>query len=95
MSILNSLSCYSYINLFLIFCVALPQKTLIIILHNAFPSLPSFFSILLFVLNLIWGFRYCDWLNSNTQCIFLASILALNKVAKFHVEAHTFLYKKC
>ena len=54
----------------------------------------SFYSIFLCVLNSIYGFNHYDWLNSNTQCIFLVLTQVSSKVLSFHNEAHTSLSEK-
>ena len=51
-------------------------------------------SILFCVFVLIYCFSHWGWLNSNTGCIILASILILSKVASFHNEWYIFLCQK-
>lgn len=70
--------------------------TLSSILCNLFPfSLPFFLLLLFFcLLNLIYGFCHSDWLNTNTRCIVLAAILALNKILSFHNKTHAYPYQK-
>ena len=46
------------------------------------------------VLYMIHSFIHCGYLNSNTRCIVLILILALNKSVSFHNEAHNFTYQK-
>ena len=89
--------------LFLKFPIVFPYIALICLLvlmfinlYDAFPSLSPFFSasIAFCLLNLIYSFNLCDWLNSKTRCIFLVLILVSSKVTSFHNEAHTFLYQE-
>ena len=51
-------------------------------------------SILLCVMTSIYGFNHCDWLNSNTWCIFLVLILVWSKVSSFHNESYRFFFIK-
>ena len=95
--ILNSLFCCLLVLhpfYFLSFPFFFPYKALFINLYKAFPSLSLFFLLLFFcVLISIYGFNHCDSLNSNTQWIFLVSILASSKVVSSHNEVRTFLYQ--
>ena len=77
------------------FALFVPCTAFTINLYSNFPSLSPFLSTSTFFLfNSTYGFSHCDWLNSNTRCIILALILALNKVPWFQNKSHTFLYQK-
>ena len=59
--------------------------TLFINLCNVFPSLSLFFSaaILFCVLNLIFGYNHCDWVNANTRFIIFNFNSILTWIFKF------------
>ena len=85
MSILNSL----------FRCLQVLHRFYFSILFLSLPSLSLFFSasIIFFVLNSIYGFNHCDWLNSNpftTKSQWFKTFLKFHRFARFDVLLNIF-----